>query len=97
MIYLENENLDDLVKEGNIIVDFYADWCGPCKMLGGILDQINSERSEVKIIKINVDKHQDLASKFAVMSIPRLILYKDGIEIKQYNGFVPKDEILKNF
>ena len=97
MKYLENENLDDLIKEENVIVDFYADWCGPCKMLGTILEQIASERSDIKIIKINVDKHQELATKFAIMSIPRLILYKNGAEIKQYNGFVPKDEILKNF
>lgn len=96
MIYLENEKLEDLLK-GNVIVDFYADWCGPCKMLGLVLEQINNERKDIKIIKINIDKHQNLAMKYGVMSIPRIFIYKDNTIIKDITGFISKDDIIKYF
>lgn len=89
--YLENENFDDLVSNGIHIVDFYADWCGPCKMMGSVLENM----SDVSIIKINTDLHQDLATKFGVMSIPTLIFFKDGIEQNKIIGFKNEDEIRK--
>jgi thioredoxin 1 len=93
--YLENENLEDLIKDGIYIVDFYADWCGPCKMMGSVLEKM----TDINVIKVNTDNNQDLAIKFGVMSIPTLVFYKDGIEIKKEVGF--KDEatlreIIKN-
>ena len=86
--YLENENLNDLVKEGITLVDFYADWCGPCKMLGAVL-----EGMDLNIIKINTDKHQELAQKYGVMSIPTVYIYKDGKEVYKFIGFKSKEEI----
>lgn len=81
-----NENLKDLVKSGVYIVDFYADWCGPCKMMGSVLEGMN----DVNVIKVNTDLHQELAREFGVMSIPTLVFYKDGEVKKQEVGF--KDE-----
>jgi thioredoxin 1 len=84
--YLENENLEDLVSNGVYIVDFYADWCGPCKMMGSVLEKME----DANIIKVNTDAHQDLAISYGIMSIPTLIFFKDGKEVKKEIGF--KDE-----
>ena len=80
--HLNNENLDDLIKNGLVLVDFYADWCGPCKMLAPILEKVDF----MDVIKINVDEHQDLAIKYGVMSIPTMIFFKDGKEAKKEIG-----------
>lgn len=88
--YLEKENLNDVIKSGAWIVDFYADWCGPCKMLGPVLESI-----EANILKINVDTHEELAATYGVMSIPTICFFKDG-ELKQkIIGFRNKEEIEK--
>ena len=86
--YLENENLDDLIKEGIVLVDFYADWCGPCKMLSSVLESM-----DLNVVKINTDKFPELAQKFGVMSIPNVFVYKDGKEITKFIGFKSKEEI----
>ena len=77
-----------------IIVNFWASWCGPCKMIGPIIDQIADERTDVKVCKINVDDEPELAAKFRVMSIPTLIVFKDGQVATQSMGAKPKAEIL---
>jgi len=81
--HLKDESFDELISYGIKLVDFYADWCGPCKMLAPVLEQIDF----VDVIKINVDEHQDLAIKYGVMSIPTIIFFKDGQEIKKEIGF----------
>ncbi len=88
MIYYKGENFDDLVKDGITLVDFYADWCGPCKMLGSVLETIDDK--EVKILKVNVDEYSDLANRFKIMSIPYLLYIKDGKEISNSVGFIDK-------
>lgn len=90
MIYLENENLDALIKEGKCIVDFYATWCGPCKMISPVLEELEDE---IKIIKVDVDNHQDLALKYRVMSIPTLIFFNNGEVKEEVVGFRDKEEI----
>ncbi len=87
--YLEKENLEDLVQNGVYIVDFYADWCGPCKMMGSVLEAME----DVNVIKVNTDMHPELAQKFGVMSIPTLLFYKDGQVVKQEVGFKDGDQI----
>ena len=87
--YLEKENLSDLVKEGIHLVDFYADWCGPCKMLGSVLEKLE----DVSIIKINTDTHQDIARDYGIMSIPTIVFFKDGQEVKKEIGFKDEEQL----
>ena len=89
--YLEKENLDDLVKNGITLVDFYADWCGPCKMVGAVLEKLE----DVNIVKVNTDNHQELAISYGIMSIPTLIFFKDGVEIRKEIGFKTEEELRK--
>lgn len=77
-----------------VLLDFWASWCGPCRMVGPILEEIAGERSDIKIGKINVDEQPELASQFRVMSIPTLIVIKDGKIVNQSMGAKPKNAIL---
>ena len=86
MTYYKGENFDELVKSGITLVDFYADWCGPCKMLLPVLDEIDF----ATILKVNVDEYSDLANRFRIMSIPHLIFFKNGKEISSSVGFIDK-------
>lgn len=79
-----------------VLVDFFAEWCGPCKMLGPILKQVKDELgNKVSIIKINVDKNQPLASKYQVRGVPTMLLFKNGIQVWRQSGVLQKDEIIK--
>ena len=95
MIHLENENFDDLIKE-KVVVDFYATWCGPCKMLGPVFEELSTEINDIKFIKVDIDEHEDLCRKYKVMSVPTLIVFDKGKEVKRNIGFIPKDR-LKEF
>lgn len=89
--YLEKNNFTEEIKNKKILVDFYADWCGPCKMLGEVLETIE----EIDILKVNVDEFPELAQKYGVMSIPTLIYLDNGKEKNKLIGFAPQAEILK--
>ena len=92
---LNNENFQTEVLDKSIaLVDFYADWCGPCKMIAPIIEEIANERSDISVGKINVDESSALAIKYNVMSIPTLIVFKDGKEYNRIIGYSPKEEIL---
>ena len=93
---LNNQNFTDEVLNatGTVLVDFYADWCGPCKMLSPVVDEISLERSDVSVCKVNVDKSTDLAGKYNVMSIPTLIVFRNGKETTRLIGYKPKEAIL---
>lgn len=90
LIHLENENdFKNLIKEGRVLIDFYADWCGPCQMLAPILEQLANEDKDLSIIKINVDDFPSIAKDFHISSIPSLIYYKNGEIVKKQIGFLP--------
>lgn len=91
IIHLTNENFKELIKE-KVLVDFYANWCGPCKMIAPELERVESS---VKVVKVDVDEFEDLAREYGVMSIPTLILFNEGKEIKRTIGFIDKDKIEK--
>lgn len=83
-----------LNSDKTTIVDFYADWCGPCKMMAPIIDEIAEENNSVKVGKLNVDEAQDIAVKYNVMSIPTIIIFKDGKEYNRFVGVTSKGNIL---
>ena len=92
IINYNSENFNELTKE-KVLVDFYANWCGPCKMIAPELEKISND---IKIIKVDIDKYNDLAREFAVMSIPCLILFENNKEVKRNIGFMPENK-LKEF
>lgn len=96
LIHLENEDFNELIKDDIVIVDFYANWCGPCKMLAPVLEELANERGSVKIVKVDVDKHNDLARKYGIMSIPTLMYFKNGNLEKTTLGFISKEQIMEN-
>ncbi len=81
--------------KGTVLVDFYADWCGPCQMLAPVIDEIAQERTDTKFVKLNVDDCPEIAQLFGVMSIPTLIAFKDGSAVSQNVGYCTKDAVLK--
>ena len=90
----ENFNEEVLRSDKPVLLGFWASWCGPCRMVGPILEEIARERPDIKVGKINVDEQQELASAFRVMSIPTLVVMKDGKVVRQSAGARPKAQIL---
>ncbi len=89
--YLKNEEeFLDLISDGNVLVDFYAEWCGPCKIMGEILESVDGN-----IVKVNTDTFPNLAQKFGIMSIPTLILFKNGSEADKLIGLQSKNDIIE--
>ena len=89
--YSKKEDFNEIIKN-KVLVDFYADWCGPCKMLAMEIEKVASE-IDIDIVKVNVDEEEEIARKYGVMSIPTLILFENGQELKKTIGFMPKDKI----
>ena len=95
VIYINKNNFKEIVNSDKpVLIDFYADWCGPCRMVGPIIDEIANERDDIIVAKVNVDKEVDLASEFRVYSIPTLVVMRDGKVVKQSSGAKPKAAIL---
>ena len=93
-ISTENFKKEVLEESRKVVVDFYADWCGPCKMLSPIIEAVAKENTETKFVKINVDDAQELAMEYNIMSIPTIVVIKDGKEINRSVGLVDKSEII---
>lgn len=89
----ENFTNEVLNSDKTVLLDFYADWCGPCRMVGPIVSEIANERSDIKVGKINVDEESELAAQFQVMSIPMLAVIKNGKIVNQVVGYRPKEQI----
>ena len=93
-IYLQNEkDYENLIQSGKVLVDFYADWCGPCQMLGPVLEEAQNT-VEFTLLKINVDEFPNIARRYGIMSIPTIILFKDGELIKKDLGYKPLPAII---
>jgi len=93
MIYIKTEQeFKDIINNEKVLVDFYADWCGPCQMLGQVLEQIENE-IDIKIVKVNTDSFLSLAREYKIMSIPAIKIFDKGQVIKEKVGFLTKDEL----
>ena len=96
VLHITNENFEAEVLNSEIpvLVDFWATWCGPCQMLGPVIDEVAEEVADVKICKVNVDEQQELAVRYGVMTIPTLMVFKNGEVFKKTSGFMSKSELL---
>lgn len=96
MKQVNKTEFENITKEGYTLVDFFATWCGPCKMLAPVLEEVDQEYADVNFVKVDVDQEEDLAAKFGIMSIPTLYLLKDGEVVAKTGGYQPK-EALRTF
>ena len=93
LTHATEENFQNLINKELVVVDFFATWCGPCKMLSPVLEDLANDRSNVNIVKVDVDECQNLAKNYGIMSVPTLLLFKNGSLISKRNGYMPKEEI----
>lgn len=95
LIKVNNDNFDEeVLKESKkVLIDFNADWCGPCRMLGPIIEELSEEKENIKFVSINIDENEELAMNYQVSSIPCIVLIENGKEIDRRVGLLPKEEL----
>ena len=97
VIKVTKDNFEEIIGNNTVLLDFYADWCGPCRMVSPIVDEIANERTDITVGKVNVDEEAQIAAAFGIMSIPTLVLMKDGKPVATKIGLCSKEDILKLF
>ena len=96
IIHATEENFEkEISYQGTVLIDFFANWCGPCKMLSPILEGVALKKEDLKIIKVNVDECPALAKTYGIMSIPNLVLLKEGKQVSSQVGFVPEEDLIR--
>lgn len=99
VIKLTAQNFEEEVMQSDkpVLIDFYADWCGPCKMMSPIVEEIAAEKEDAKVCKLNIDEEMEIAQRYGVMSIPTFMVFKDGEVAKKDMGAKPKSAVLSMF
>ena len=92
---INSQEFDNTIESGVVVVDFFATWCGPCKMLSPVIDELSGELENVNFVKVDIDQSMHLAQKFKIVSVPTLKVFKNGEEVDTLMGFMPK-EVLKS-
>ena len=92
---INSQEFDNTIESGVVVVDFFATWCGPCKMLSPVIDELRGELENVNFVKVDIEQSMDLAQKFKIVSVPTLKVFKNGEEVDTLMGFMPK-EVLKS-
>lgn len=95
MIEYRGEDYKEVVNsKGLVLVDYFATWCGPCKMLMPVLEELSKETEDVAIYKVDIDQHRPLAVDSQIRSVPTLVLYKDGVEVARQSGYQPREKLV---
>ncbi len=87
MKIINAEEFNELIKNGTVVIDFFADWCGPCKMLSPVIEEVSKEYPDIEFAKVNVDDNMDLAEQFQIMSIPQVYMFKNGEVAAKFGGY----------
>ena len=97
MKIVNTQEFNELMNEKAVLVDFFASWCGPCKMLSPVLEGVAEKmKDKVTIVKVDVDRSPDLAAKFGVMSVPTMIMFKNGRQVDAFSGYMPEANLMAN-
>lgn len=97
MKIVNTQEFNELMNEKAVLVDFFATWCGPCKMLSPVLEGVAEKmKNKVTIVKVDVDRSPDLAAKFGVMSVPTMIMFKNGRQVDAFSGYMPEANLMAN-
>lgn len=97
MKVVNTQEFNELMNEKAVLVDFFATWCGPCKMLSPVLEGVAEKmKDKVTIVKVDVDRSPDLAAKFGVMSVPTMIMFKNGRQVDAFSGYMPEANLMSN-
>ena len=92
--YINDQNkFNEFIKEGTVLIDFFATWCGPCKMLSPVIEQVEREHPELKVVKVDVDEAPAIAAKYGIQAIPTLFLLKDGKLVDKRMGYINKNQL----
>jgi len=94
LVYATTNDFKEKIATGRVVVDFYADWCAPCRMIGPVLEQIARENDDILVVKVNVDENQSLAVEFGIRGIPALLVFSEGKQVASRAGFMPKDALV---
>ena len=94
IVYGDEKNFKKLIGDKKVLIDFYAEWCGPCKMLGPVLEEVSKEMKESIIVKVDIDKNMDLAKQYGIMSVPTMLIFKKGEEVGRHTGYMDKDRLI---
>ncbi|MFI3210483.1 MAG: thioredoxin [Peptostreptococcaceae bacterium] len=96
MKVLKTSDFNDYVQNGITVVDFFATWCGPCKMLTPVFEEASAEMTDVKFAKVDIDESLELAQKYSITTVPTILIFKDGEKVDSLVGFMPKNTLVQN-